>query len=47
MDKVPKEKIVSFNFSCGVFSLFDFLMPVDGINKLYQSIGNELTFYAV
>jgi len=25
MDKVPKKKIVSVNFSCAVFSLFDFL----------------------
>jgi hypothetical protein len=46
MGKVPKEKTVSFNFSCDVFCLFDFLIPVDGINKLYQSNGNELTLYA-
>jgi hypothetical protein len=47
MDKVPKEKIVSFNFSCGVFSLFDFLIPVDGISRLNESSDNELTLYAV
>ena len=37
---------MSVNFSCGVFSLFDFLIPVVGIVRLYQSIGNELTLYA-
>jgi hypothetical protein len=45
MDKVPKEKIVSFNFSGALFSLLDFLIPVDGINRLFQSIDNELTLY--
>jgi hypothetical protein len=43
MDKVPKEKTVSFKFSGSVFCHFDFLIPVDGINRLYQSISNELT----
>jgi hypothetical protein len=45
MDKVPKEKTVSFNFSCGVLSLLDFFIPVAGIN-MYQSSDNELTLYA-
>jgi hypothetical protein len=46
MDEVPKEKIVFFNFSGALFSLFDFLIPVDGIGKLYQSVDNELILNA-
>jgi len=46
MDKVPKEKTVSVNFSGVLFSLLDFLIPVDGTNRLYQSIDNEWTLYA-
>jgi hypothetical protein len=45
--KVPKEKIVSFNFSGALFSLFDFLIPVDWINRLYESVDNELTLYSM
>jgi hypothetical protein len=46
MDKVPKERIVSVNFSGALVSLLDFLIPVVGIDRLYQSIGNDLTLYA-
>jgi hypothetical protein len=45
LDKVPKEKIVSINFSGALFSLLDFLITVDGIDRLYQSADNELTLY--
>jgi hypothetical protein len=44
MYKVPKVKIVSINFSGALFSLLDFLITVDGIDRLY--IVNELTLYA-
>jgi hypothetical protein len=43
MDKVPKEKIVSINFSGAHFSHLDFSIPVDGIDKLYQSIDNKVS----
>jgi len=44
-NKVTKEKIVSVNFGGALFSLLDFLIPVDGTDRLYQSIDNELTLY--
>ena len=45
MYKVPKEKIVSINFSGALFSLLDFLITVDGNDRLYQNVDNELTLY--
>jgi len=35
MNRVPKEKTVSVNFSGALFSLLNFLIPVDGTNRLY------------
>jgi len=46
MDKVPKKKIVTDNFSCIVFSLLDFLTFGDGTNRLSQNIGKELPLYS-
>jgi len=46
MDKVPKEKIVSVNFSGALFSLLDFWISVNGTDRLYQSVDNEWTLYA-
>jgi hypothetical protein len=45
MDNVPKEKTVSVNFSGALFSLLDFLIPVDRIDRLYRSADNELNLY--
>jgi len=47
MDKVPKKKIVSVNFSCAVFSLFDFLTLEDGTDRLSQNVLKDLPFYTV
>jgi len=41
MDEVPKEKIVSINFSGALFSLLDFWIPVDGTDRVYQNVDNE------
>jgi len=38
MDKVPKKKIVSGNFSWAVFSLLDFLTLEDGTDTLSQNV---------
>jgi len=47
MYEVPEKKTVSINFSCVMFSLLDFLTPVDGTDKSSQNIGKELQLYAV
>jgi len=46
MDKVPKKKIVSVNFSGTMFSLWDFLTLEDRTDKLSQNVGEVLPFYA-
>jgi len=46
MDNVPKKKIVSDNFNCVVFSLFEFLTFGDGTDGLSQNIGEELPLYS-
>jgi len=45
MDKVPKKKIVSVNFSCTVFSLLDFLTIEDGADSLSRNVVKDLPFY--
>jgi hypothetical protein len=45
MDKVPKKKVVSVNFSCAVFSLLDFLTLEDGADWLSQNTVKDLPFY--
>ena len=46
-DKVPKNKIVSVNFSRAMFSLLDFLTLEDGSDRVSQNFGKELPLYAV
>ena len=46
MDKVPKKKTMSVNFS-RAFPLLDFLTLKDGTNRLSQNVCNELSLYAV
>ena len=46
MDKVPKKKTMSFNFSW-TFPLLDFLTLEDGTNRLPQNVCNELSLYAM
>ena len=45
MDKVPKNKIVSVNFSFAVISLWDFLTLEDGTDRLSRNVGKELSLY--
>jgi hypothetical protein len=45
-DKIPKEKIMSFNFSPAVLSLLDFLILEAGADTLSQNVGNDLSLYA-
>ena len=47
MDKVPKKKIVSVNFSHALIFLLDFLSFEYGTDRLPRNIGNELPLYAV
>jgi len=47
MDKVPKKKSVSVNFSCAVFCLLDFMTLKDGTNRLSRNVGKELPLYTV
>jgi len=46
MDKAQKKKTVSVNFRRPWFSLLDFLIPEDGLNRLSQNVGKELPLYA-
>jgi hypothetical protein len=46
MDKIPKKKNVSLNFSHALFSLLDFLTLQDATDRLFQNVGNELPLYA-
>jgi hypothetical protein len=45
VDKVPKKKIASVNFSCAVLSVWNFLIPEDGTDRLFQNNGKELPLY--
>jgi hypothetical protein len=45
MYKIPKVKIVPINFSGALFCLLDFFIAVDGIDRFYQNVDNELTLY--
>ena len=47
IDKVPKNKAASVNFSLVKFSLLDFLTLEDGSDMLSQNIIKILAFYAV
>ena len=44
--KAQNKKIVSVNFSHGLFSLLDLILE-DGINRLSWNIGKELLLHAV
>ena len=46
MDKVPKKKSMSVNFS-QIFPLLDFLTLEDGTNRLSQNVCKELSLCAV
>jgi len=46
-DKVQKNKIVSVNFSCAMFSLLDFLTLEDGSDRVTRNFSKELPLYAV
>jgi hypothetical protein len=46
MDKGPKKKTVSINFSCAVLSLLDILTLDAGTERLFQNIGARSPFYA-
>jgi hypothetical protein len=46
MDKVPKQKIMSVDFCCALFSILDFYTLEDVINMLFRNIGEELPLYA-
>jgi len=46
MDKVPKKKIVSVNFSHAVFSVVDFFTFENGTDMLSRNIGKEFQLYA-
>jgi len=41
MDKSPKKKLVSVNFSCAVFFLLDFVSPQAGIDWFSQNVRKE------
>jgi len=45
MDKDPKKKTASINFSCAVLSLLDILTLEAGTDRLSQNFGKELPFY--
>jgi len=45
MDKVPHQKMVSVNFSHGLFSLLDFLTLEPGTDTLSQNVSAELPLY--
>jgi len=45
MNKDPKKKTVSINFSCAVLSLLDILTLEAGTDRLSQNIGAGLPFY--
>jgi hypothetical protein len=48
MDKVPKKKVVTVNFSRALFcSVLNFLIREDGTNTLSLNIGKELALCAV
>jgi len=47
VDKVPKQKIVSVNFSNTVISLLGFLTFEDGTDRLPRNVGKELSLCAV
>jgi len=44
MDKGPKQKTVSINFSCAVLSLLDILTLEAGTDSLSQNISMELPY---
>jgi hypothetical protein len=46
MDTVTKQKTVSANFRCAVFSHLDFLI-LSGTHRLSQNIGTKLPCYVV
>jgi len=45
MDKVPKKKVVSVNFSCALISVLDFQSPEDGTYRLSWNVSKELLLY--
>jgi len=47
MDKVPKNKNVSVNFSYALFPLLDFLAHEDETERLPRNVIMELLFYVV
>jgi len=47
MDKAPKKKTVSGNFSWALFSLFDYLTLEDGPNRMSQNVSAELPLQSV
>jgi len=47
MDKVSKKKIVSFNFSCALFSVLYFLTLESGTDRLSQNVGKGLPLNAL
>jgi len=46
MDKVPKKKIASVNFSHALFSLLDFFILEYGADRLFQNVSKELQLCA-
>jgi len=46
MDEVPKQKIVSVNFPCTLFSLLDLLTLETGANRLSWNVAVELPLCA-